>query len=258
VTVPLLAFALPAASSIELVGLGLTAVVTAISLVAMHRVCGRDRRRRATLDVFSRAVQVELAESGYRALFASPILFCLIVLLLLREGGGMLPGLIGGGVLGLLTALGVPDQAVAWLRPDFVKKMDPAMRRLHQEFRRRRSVAAVVAAVAPLFLAAVVTAQRLEVGYAHEPEQAASIGFLLGAVQIAALAWGVQCLQVLRSLNRIAPVRETERVGPARWRANKASRSVMGDQATAAWRRVARGWKTLTGSPDARGVDGPR
>jgi hypothetical protein len=239
-----LAVVLPSVVRLQTALIALTVVVGVVCLIAMELICRRDRVRRAQLDVFGRAVQGELAESGYRAIIGCPLIFCLVLVLLQREGGGMLPGLIGGGVLGLAVALGVPDRAIAYVRPDFIKKMDPAKRRLHQEFRRRRNPALVVAAVAPLFLAAYILGERLEVGYAHEPEQAAAIGFLLGAVQVAALAWGVQCVQVLHSLRRTAAV-EAARIGAPRWRTQAAPRPATGDR-YAALRRIARAFKSRT------------
>jgi hypothetical protein len=90
-----------------------TAVFLVVSLAATRWICRRERLRRARLDVFSRSIQEELAVSGYRALFVSPVVHWLIVVILLREGGEMLPGLIAGGVAGLTAALGQPKQVVA-------------------------------------------------------------------------------------------------------------------------------------------------
>ena len=209
----LLALALPSLAPAQLVALGATVVAFLASLVAMRAVCARERRRRAPLDVFQRSLQEELAETGYRALFASPVVLCLILVVVLREGGGVLPGLIAGGIAGLVSALGLPNRLVAFVRPDYLKKMDPAKRRLHQEVTRRRNPALVVAIVAPLIFAAVLAYERVEVGYAHEPEQASALGFVLGTVQAGLLAWGVQYVQVLRSLRREAVTRERVRAG---------------------------------------------
>jgi hypothetical protein len=157
-------------------------------------------------------LQEELAETGYRALFASPVVLCVILLVVLREGGGVLPGLISGGIAGLVAALGLPHRLVELVRPDYLKKMDPARRRLHQEVTRRRNPALIAGVVAPLIFTAVIATGQLEVGYAHEPQQAAAIGFMLGIVQAGLLAWGVQYVQVLHSLQREAAVREHARV----------------------------------------------
>jgi hypothetical protein len=203
--------ALPTVSVAQVVGLVLTAVAFAGSMAAMRWVCDRERRRRASLDVFSRSLQEELAESGYRALFASPVVLCLILVVLLREGGEVLPGLIAGGIAGLTASLGLPNRVVAFVRPDYLRKMDPARRRFHQEVTRRRQPALIVAVVAPLIFAAVVAYGRVEAGYAHDPRQAAAMGFILGTVQVGLLAWGVQYVQVLRSLQREAIARERVR-----------------------------------------------
>ena len=203
-----LALVLPPVFSIQGAALVLTMVVLIASLVAMRWICRRDRLRRAPLDVFARTTQEELAETGYRALFASPVVFCVILLVVMREGGGVLPGLISGGIAGLTAALGVPHRLQAWVRPDYLKKMDPTKRRLHLEVTRRRNPALIAGVVAPLIFAAVVASGQMEVGYAHEPQQVAAIGFMLGTVQAGLLAWGVQYVQVLHSLQRDAAVRE--------------------------------------------------
>ena len=192
--------------------LAVTVAVLAISLVAIRLCCRREQRRRTRLDVFSRSVQEELAESGYRALFSSPVVLCVIVVILLREGGQVLPGLIAGGIAGLTAALGLPQRVVAFVRPDYFKKMDPATRRLHQEVTRRRSPALIVATVAPLIFAAMLAHGRLDPRYAHQPQQLEAIGFMLGMVQAGLLAWGVQYVQVLWSLQRDAVVQGAAKV----------------------------------------------
>src|SRR5687768_11767453 len=131
----------------------MTIVVPAAS-VTLRWCCRREDRRRAGLDVLSRSLQAELAESGYRALLFSPVVLCVIVIVLLREGGQLLPGLVIGGIAGLTAALGLPQRVIALVRPDYLAKMEPAMRRLHQEVTRRRSPAFVIAVVSPLILAA--------------------------------------------------------------------------------------------------------
>ena len=179
-----------------------TVAVLAISLVAMRLCCLREQQRRTRLDVFSRSIHEELAESGYRALFSSPVVLCVIVVILLREGGQVLPGLIAGGIAGLTAALGLPRRVVAVVRPGYFSKMDSATRRLHQEVMRRRRPALIVATVAPLIFAAMLAHGRLDPRYAHEPQQLEGIGFMLGMVQAGLLAWGVQYVQVLWSLQR--------------------------------------------------------
>lgn len=187
---------------IQSTALVVTAVVVAASLVALRCCCRREHRRRARLDIFSRSLHEELAESGYRALLFSPVVLCVVVILLLREGGQLLPGLVVGGIAGLTAALGLPRRVVTLVRPDYFAKMDPAMRRLHQEVTRRRNPAFVVAVVSPLIFAAAVGYGRFGDSSAHDPRQLQAIGFMLGMVQAGMLAWGVQYVQVLRSLQR--------------------------------------------------------
>lgn len=189
---------------VQTVALVVTAVVVAVAGVALRWCCRRESRRRARLDVFSRSLHEELAETGYRALLFSPVVLCVIVIVLLREGGPVLPGLVVGGIAGLTAALGLPQRLINLVRPGYVAKMDPAMRRLHQEVTRRRSPTFVIAVVSPLIFAAALGYGRFGDGGAHDPQQLQAIGFMLGMVQAGMLAWGVQYVQVLRSLQRDA------------------------------------------------------
>ena len=172
--------------------------------LGMVRVCRAEAERRRVMDGATRRLHAELAEYGYRFLFASPVLLALALGLLYQHGAEMVGGLLVGGVAALTYALGLPDRLARRVDPGYLERMDHHDRRLHHVVSQHRNPWLVVLATLPFF--ALLAAYQLQTSDPLTVAEPAPFdmgtGALFGICHVGLLAWGVQYIQTLRAIRR--------------------------------------------------------
>ena len=178
---------------------GLVAVIAAC-LVAIVWTTRTEIRRRRRPGQHLTWTQDVLADIGHSFLFASPILLCFAVLSVAREGAAVVPGLLTGGAAALTYALGLPLRLAALANDPDARLLSLHRRRFFATVVRLRKPWLPVLATAPYF--AGITLYLALTGQDAGSPGASSFaaGALFGALHVGLLAWGIQCVQVLRAL----------------------------------------------------------
>ena len=125
-------------------------------------------------------------------------------LALWRQGAGLAPGLLAGGATALTSALTLPPRLAARQPVASGRGLGSRSHQVAATIVRLRRPWLPVAACLPYFVGLVVVS---ELGAETPVVPAAGLfvaGAVIGALHIGPLAFGVQCLQVRRALDREA------------------------------------------------------
>jgi hypothetical protein len=183
------------------VGLGLVVAASVAAMAWTTR--GEIRRRRSPSRELMRPHDT-LTDVGYSFLCGGAIVLSFAVLAIDRQGAAVVPGLLTGGAAALSYALALPLRLAALAKDPETRLIGLQAQRLFATVVRLRKPWLPVVATAPFFGGIALYLHLSNQPVATPSAADFGLGALFGVLAVGMLAWGVQCVQVLRALQREA------------------------------------------------------